>query len=501
MKDKNSKIEYFLLIAYSIMLRFFVSINSIRFNEVFTDTDQAIFFTIGKAMIKGKVLYKDIFDHKTPYIYFFNAFAALFEKNHLGLFILEILLFSIISIYLYKICRFYLSKEVAFIAPMILGTLMSIPNISFGYSRTEVYAIACLMIAIFMFAKYFETTSEDEPFMPKQMFIIGILAGITFMTNIRAIAIFVPFAVSVLVRLIKSKNYKNILAIFVAGLLGVVVSIVPYIIYAIATDSVKDAYYAIITTNINYAKSNFTLGHNVLEGALNFIVVDLKFFIFLFISFFCWFPLKFNKMIKIPIIVAFVITFYYVVFSQRTNVYYLVIFMPYLLSIYFLIAKFAKKIFENWKRIVYIASAVVFIALNIFINRSIDSRYNYCYYMTMRINNNLFTKLGNKRNARILSFGFNPDIYIFTGTVPVYKYFFIPNISYKEDSTIYDAQYEYIMERDPDVVIYQHSTVAGDMDKRKFDQMRYVLSVDYDLVDEYKTNENLGSNYIFIKKQ
>lgn len=204
---------------------------------------------------------------------------------------------------------------------------------------------------------------------------------------------------------------------------------------------------------------------------------------------------------KLPIIASLVITFIYVVFSHRTNVYYLVILMPFLLSIYFLLARLAAKIFDNWKRIVYIVLVIAFLGINVFTNRTIDSRYKYCLYMAMRINENLFKKLGNKRNAKILSFGFNPEIYIFTGVVPNYKFFIIPNISYKEDSTPYDAQYDYIMQKDPDVVIYSHSTVAADMDKTKFDQIRYVLSLDYDLVDEYKINDYLGKNYIFVKKQ
>ena len=97
------KIEYFLIFIYTVLIKFFVSINSIRFSEVFTDPDQAIFYTIGKAITSGKVLYTDIFDHKTPYIYFVNAIASLFDKNHLGLFTIEVIIMFITLIYVYKI--------------------------------------------------------------------------------------------------------------------------------------------------------------------------------------------------------------------------------------------------------------------------------------------------------------------------------------------------------------------------------------------------------------
>ena len=124
MDKKFLKIEYILILIYSLVTKFFVSINSIRFNEVFTESDQSIFFSIGKAMLNGKVLYKDVFDHKTPYIYFFNALAAIFEKNHLGLFIIEVCLLSIILIFLYKTARIFVSDVRAFFA-----TFIYLPNI------------------------------------------------------------------------------------------------------------------------------------------------------------------------------------------------------------------------------------------------------------------------------------------------------------------------------------------------------------------------------------
>ena len=137
MNRSSNKIEYLILIVYSFITKFFVSINSIRFSEIFTETDQAIFLSIGKAILHGKVLYKDAFDHKTPYIYFFNAVAAIFEKNHLGLFIIEVVLLSLILIFTYKIVSLYVSQIKSFVSALILGIILSIPQITLGYSRTE----------------------------------------------------------------------------------------------------------------------------------------------------------------------------------------------------------------------------------------------------------------------------------------------------------------------------------------------------------------------------
>lgn len=504
MNRESSKIEYLILVIYAFVTKFLVSINSIRFSEVFTDTDQAIFFSIGKAMLNGKVLYKDVFDHKTPYIYFFNAFASLFEKNHIGLFIIEVTLLSIILVFNFKLSQIFISKTKSFLSSIVLAVILSIPHITFSYSRTEMYAIAFIIPAIFLFAKYFvkdEKLKDDEvnTFPPINMFIIGILATLTFMTNIRAVVIFVPFAVALLIKLVKLKELKNLFAVIVSGLLGVIITILPYIIYAVITESVEDAIYAIIVSNVNYARGSFTIDKNTFEITLTLISENIVFFIFVFISLLSWFFLKIDKYLKYSIITAQIITIAYVIFSNRTNPYYLVILMPYLMSIYFLIIRLINLKLNLNKTFIYLLVSGMFLLINVFMNKDIQIRYLNCEHRAQRINNAISTHL-NKENIKVLSYGFNPETYIYTGGVIDYKYFIIPNIPYSADRAPYIAQYEYIMNRDPDVVVYANSSAALDMPQNMFNQIRLVLSTSYELVDEFKTNEFTGTFYIFIKK-
>ena len=498
MLKERTKIEYILLFIYSFVTKFFVSINSIRYSEVFTDSDQAIFFSIGKAMLNGKVLYKDVFDHKTPYIYFFNAFAAIFEKNHIGLFILEVIILTTILIFLYKIAKQFISNERAIICSLLFGIILSIPEITFGYSRTEMYALAFIMPALNLFSKYF-LSSDGEKYNYLHMFVIGILASLVLMTNIRAVVILVPFAIALLIKLIKEKRYKAIAMLFIAGILGVIITIVPYIIYAILTDSVNDAIYAIFTTNINYAKSNVSTTENVLSMAIRFISQHSVFFVFTFLSFPAWFLLRLDFKLKISIIISFMMVFIYVVFSYKTNVYYLVILMPYILSLYFLFSRFIDKIKHLIKLPVVILVAVVSLLLNIYLNRTINIRYANCYNRASRINKVIENNFENKEKVKVLSYGFNPEVYIYTGGEVDYKYFIIPNVSYKVDPTAYDAQYNYILSQDPDIVVYANSATGSNMPTAKFDRIRYTLSTSYRLADEFKTNDFTGTFYIFVK--
>ncbi len=57
--------------------------------------DEHCFFTVGRAVTEGKVIYRDICEQKGPAVYFAFALAALISKtSFLGVFLLEWLLFS-----------------------------------------------------------------------------------------------------------------------------------------------------------------------------------------------------------------------------------------------------------------------------------------------------------------------------------------------------------------------------------------------------------------------
>jgi len=58
--------------------------------------DANISFTMGKGMMNGKVLYRDLFDHKGPYMYLLFGLGYLISNtSFLGIFIFQIISFSI----------------------------------------------------------------------------------------------------------------------------------------------------------------------------------------------------------------------------------------------------------------------------------------------------------------------------------------------------------------------------------------------------------------------
>lgn len=58
--------------------------------------DANIFFTMGKSMMQGKVLYRDVFDHKGPLLYFVYGLGTLLDATGFtGIFVVEIGAFAV----------------------------------------------------------------------------------------------------------------------------------------------------------------------------------------------------------------------------------------------------------------------------------------------------------------------------------------------------------------------------------------------------------------------
>ena len=515
------------LLCYSIALKFFMSIYSIRFNEVYTDNDGSIYYIIGKAIMHGKVLYKDIFDHKTPYVFFVNAAASLLEKNHLGLFVLEIAILFITLLYTYKFVELFTTEFRSLICAFCFGIILNIPQITFSYSRTEEYAIAFMMVALFLFSKHYflndinyhnsnenatanAIANSSNTYSLYPMFVIGILAGLTFMTNIRSMILFVPFAISLMIKCLREKKYLQVLKLFFAGIIGVVISLIPYIIYMILTDSAKDAYYAIFTFNFNYLNSAINDKNDFAATVLKFIKEQMIVYVVTFASFIALLKLKFNKYLKLAIFSSFIIAFIYITFSKRPYPYYLVIFTPYFLSLYFTTLNAFDKCYlfnshnkseksfltQNTK---IVLCFVMFVLFGILISyKGLDNRYKNNLLRSGRINSVVEKKFKNKS---VLSYGFLPEVYVFTHTIPKYKYFMIPNVAYKVDRTPYDAQYNYIISLDPDLIVFRSKGFYDTLPKTKTNQINFILSSEYTLEDTIKTNEYDGDIFVFARKQ
>lgn len=164
-KTNLKSISFLFIISFLVIFLF--SIGTSPFYGNYYTSDSSIFITIGKAMKEGKIVYKEIFDHKGPILFFIQLLGQFIYEGRLGIFIIEVFTLFINNIFLYKtICLFTTNKK-ALLSILVSMIFMSYFIETGNYS--EEYSLPFLSICLYLAIKWLK---EDNKFSKKFIYIL-----------------------------------------------------------------------------------------------------------------------------------------------------------------------------------------------------------------------------------------------------------------------------------------------------------------------------------------
>ena len=140
-------------------------------------SDTNIFFSCGKGMLKGQVIYRDLYDHKGPLLYALYALCALIDSaSFLGIFLLEILAVGLFLWSVYKVLSMYGVKGSAWILPPVAGAVI-LSSLSFqqGGSAEEL-CLPMLAWSLYALLRWRRMRAPGR-MSAKQLIFHGILCG------------------------------------------------------------------------------------------------------------------------------------------------------------------------------------------------------------------------------------------------------------------------------------------------------------------------------------
>ena len=216
--------------------------------------DSSIFLYMSWELLNGKILYKEIWDHKGPFLYIINAVGLFFGcGNTLGVWLIELIGLSISSYISLKILSPIFNTKSAFLGTftciMTLGTLLQQGNFS------EEYALPFQFLALFIFLKIQENKKINIYHIMLLNF-LGIICGITFLLRPNLIGIWIAIFIILTIKRLYNKKYGLIFSEYGFFLTGICIAFIPFILYFFYTNSFNDAIYAVWSYNIIYSKVN-----------------------------------------------------------------------------------------------------------------------------------------------------------------------------------------------------------------------------------------------------
>ncbi len=211
--------------------------------------DVHCFFTIGRALLDGQVLYTDLYEQKGPVLYFIYALVSLFSGSSFwGVFALEA---ASLTFFLYcvgKIVGLYtkvrLVPYLSIVAvAVIVGTSVALAH---GGSVEEM----CLGLMAYGLYTLLACFKEKRALTTKECIVNGVFAGMILWIKFTMLGFYMGLCVTVVIWYIVLKDWKNLLNTvgwFLAGV-GMVTAVV--LVYFIATGALKDLYTAYFYNNL-----------------------------------------------------------------------------------------------------------------------------------------------------------------------------------------------------------------------------------------------------------
>ena len=231
--------------------------------------DANSFFTMGKGMSNGLIIYKDLFEQKGPILYLIHAIAYIISNTtFFGIFIFEIIAFTIFLYFTNKIISLYCRKiHLVWVTPLISYIILSSYVFVAGDSAEE-FCLPLLAISLYYMLNYYKNIYPNR-MTTKQVILNGMIAGCVLCIKYNLLAFWLGFAGFLCIGLLINKKIKDAFLSGLYFLLGMLIPVIPWIIYFAVNNALYEMIDVYFIVNINSYSSQATIGHRILTALID----------------------------------------------------------------------------------------------------------------------------------------------------------------------------------------------------------------------------------------
>jgi len=399
--------------------------------------DPNIYFTIGKSLFHEKVMYKDLFDHKGPMIFFIYGFGSLISfKSFLGIYIIQSLLLFINLLYVYKIAKLFLKNDYALLVSLLFTFLLLCRTASGG--SAEEFLLPFLTISLYYSILYSFRSEVDRKTICKYLFIHGLMFGLVFFIKLSYIVYWIPLLFIPFYKLLKGRKYKDILFIIGAFIGGAVIVAIPVIFYFVLNSAFQDFIFAYIDFNKLYASRSFGFHFDAFANiAARFyhrvMQLDLYLYVILLGLGVVLLSKKYLKNIvdKMCIILSFIFLYIMATSGPFDLDYPYIILSIWGIPTFIFIVDFAGKYYKGKTNNIFKSVIIISVFLAICINIRFfgeDIRLLLEGKKSDHWQIRFAEKINSEKDPTLITLWLDLDVFTVSGVIPQDKYFFHPNI-------------------------------------------------------------------------
>lgn len=190
--------------------------------------DSNCFYTVGKAMVHGKVLYRDIYEQKGPLLYIIHGVGYLLSPDTFtGVYILETLTAALFLYSAYLMVKDYCGWGAVLMLPILAALVYSAPSFSHGDSAEEFCVPAytlCMLVS-------FQALRKDEEVGPGGMFLAGAMGACVLWIKYTMLGFFVGWFMVPAAVALRRGGLKGLIKSLVWVIAGVAAVSLPILLY------------------------------------------------------------------------------------------------------------------------------------------------------------------------------------------------------------------------------------------------------------------------------
>lgn len=218
--------------------------------------DSSVFLLLGDRLHKGFTLYKDIFDHKGPFL-FFLEWLGLFipSPTYSGVWIIELINMFAVAVIVMKTAALFSSSRKVWVLTCIVTIFLGGMQAYDEGNYSEEYALPWISLSLYIFLKYFISKTYKK----RDIILLGISFSIILLLRANMIGVWVAFIPAVLISLIIQRRWRDIFISIGLFVLGIAIILIPLCLIAAGGGWLTYMWKYYVEFNFAYTESELTM--------------------------------------------------------------------------------------------------------------------------------------------------------------------------------------------------------------------------------------------------
>ena len=187
--------------------------------------DESVFIYIARMMRKGYVPYRDMFDHKGPYLFFFELIGDL--EGDTGIWILELIFAFVTSLLILKISKLITDNAAARYCTLFAVLFIGGIDLFEGGNYTEFWALPFICHSLLIFTRFLKT----KEYRIADILFVGVDFAVVFLLQPNLVNVWIVFVPVTVISLIANRRAKEIFKCALFILAGIIITLIPVLIY------------------------------------------------------------------------------------------------------------------------------------------------------------------------------------------------------------------------------------------------------------------------------